>query len=193
MEAQDNKEETPWREFRDALLRFVMQRVSNVAAAEDIVQDVLVRAHTKQGTLREPSKLRPWLLQVTRNAVIDYYRRQKPTEAVSDALGQETTAEDGDQIEQELARCLVPLLDTLPDPYRQALRLTEFEGAKQREVASLLGLSLSGAKSRVQRGRKMLRDALLSCCRVELDHLGRAVDCAVSDRCEYCSPPGASA
>jgi RNA polymerase sigma-70 factor (ECF subfamily) len=193
MEAQDNKEETPWREFRDALLRFVMQRVSNVAAAEDIVQDVLVRAHTQQGTLREPSKLRPWLLQVTRNAVIDYYRRQKPTEAVSDALGQVTTAEDGDQIEQELARCLVPLLDTLPDPYRQALRLTEFDGARQREVASLLGLSLSGAKSRVQRGRKMLRDALLSCCRVELDHLGRAVDYAVGDGCECCSRPGASA
>jgi RNA polymerase sigma-70 factor (ECF subfamily) len=81
------------------------------------------------------------------------------------------------------------LLDTLPEPYRQALRLVEFEGVKQREVASLLELSLSGAKSRVQRARKMLRDTLLKCCRVELDRRGRVVDYEAGEGCDDCSMP----
>jgi RNA polymerase sigma-70 factor (ECF subfamily) len=70
----------------------------------------------------------------------------------------------------------VKLLDELPHPYRQALRLAEFEGATQREVASRLELSLSGAKSRVQRARKMLRGILFECCRIELDRRGGVLD-----------------
>ena len=134
--------------------------------------------------------MRPWLYQITRNAVIDYYRLQKPSEAVPDELVQEDTREEDNRAPRELARCLVPLLDALPEPYRQALRLAEFEGAKQREVAARLELSLSGAKSRVQRARKMLRDVLLKCCRVQLDRRGGAVDYEeVGEGCDGCSKP----
>jgi RNA polymerase sigma-70 factor, ECF subfamily len=174
---------------RDKLYRFVLNRVRDEEAAEDIVQEVLVKAYTRQGTLREPSKLRPWLYQITRNAIIDYYRLQKPSEVVPDELIHEDTGEEEDRAQRELARCLVPLLDELPDPYRQALRLAEFEGATQREVASRLGLSLSGAKSRVQRARKMLRGVLLKCCRVELDRRGDVVDYEAREGCEGCPVP----
>ncbi len=144
----NNTEATAWQAHRDALYRFVLQRVSDEAAAEDIVQEVLVKAYTRQGTLKEPSKLRSWLYQITRNAIIDYFRSQRPSVAVPDELIHEATREEDNRARRELARCLVPLLDKLPEPYRQALRLAEFEGATQREVASRLGLSLSGAKSR---------------------------------------------
>ena len=80
----NNTEATAWQVHRDALYRFVLQRVRDQASAEDIVQEVLVKAYTRQGTLKEPSKLRPWLYQITRNAIIDYYRLQKPSEAVPD-------------------------------------------------------------------------------------------------------------
>ena len=163
-----------------------LQQVRHEAAAEDIVQEVLVKAYTRQGTLKEPSKLRPWLYQITRNAIIDYYRLQKPSEAVPDELIHEDRRVEDNRAEWELARCLVPLLDALPEPYRQALRLAEFEGATQREVGARLGLSLSGAKSRVQRARKMLREVLLKCCRVELDRRGGVVDYEARDGCDGC-------
>jgi len=182
----NNTEATAWRAHRDALYRFILQRVRDEAAAEDIVQDVLVKAYTRQGTLKEPSKLRPWLYQITRNAIIDYYRLQKPSEAVPDELIHKDTREESNRAQWELARCLVPLLDALPEPYRQALRLTEFEGVTQREAASRLGLSLSGAKSRVQRARKMLRGVLLNCCRVELDRRGGVVDYEAREGCDGC-------
>ena len=185
----NNTEAIAWQAHRNVLYRFVLKRVRHEAAAEDIVQEVFVKAYTRQGTLKDPSKLRPWLYQITRNAIIDYYRMQKPSEAVPDELFHEDTKEEDNRAQWELARCLVPLLNELPEPYRQVLRLTEFEGATQREAASQLGLSLSGAKSRVQRARKMLREVLLKCCRVELDRRGGVVDYEARDGCDGCSGP----
>jgi RNA polymerase sigma-70 factor (ECF subfamily) len=69
------------------------------------------------------------------------------------------------------------LISTLPAPYRDALVLTEFEGLTQKEMAERLGISLSGAKSRVQRGREQLKRMLLERCQFEFDRLGRIIDC----------------
>ncbi len=186
---RDSRKATTWQEHRSELYRFVLKRVRDDASAEDIVHDVLVKAYSRQRTLKEPSKLRPWLYQITRNAIVDYYRSQKPAQAVPDDFVREDTNEEDDHAQKELARCLVPLLNELPDLYRQALRLAEFEGATQREVASQLGLSLSGAKSRVQRGRKMLLGVLLKCCRVELDRRGGVVDYEAREGCHGCRDP----
>jgi RNA polymerase sigma-70 factor (ECF subfamily) len=65
-----------------------------------------------------------------------------------------------------------PLVSRLPDKYREALELTEFEGLSQVAAAERLGLSTSGMKARVQRARGQLRDLLLDCCQVELDRRG---------------------
>ena len=172
---QDKFTAKSWRAYRDALFGFVLRRVDDSAAAEDIVQDVLVKAFTQQESLRTPSKLRPWLFQITRNAVADYYRSQTRLEGIPKDLAHENSEEEEESAARELSQCLMPLLETLPPPYRQALKLADVDGLKQREVASRLGLSLSGAKSRVQRARGMLRDALLNCCSIELDRRGRAV------------------
>jgi len=173
-----------WRAYRDALYGFVLRRVDDPAAAEDIVQDVLVKAYTQRGTLKAPSKLRPWLFQITRNTVADYYRSQKRLEAIPAELALESRGEEEERAVQELSQCLLPLLETLPEPYRRALKLTDVDRLKQREVATRLGLSLSGAKSRVQRARAMLRDALLNCCSVELDRRGHAMDYEPAAGCD---------
>ena len=168
--AADRITEAAWHAYRDHLYRFIVKRVRDHAAAEDIVHDVIVKAFTRQETLRNPEKLKPWLYQMTRNAIIDYYRMQKPSKALPDVL---TREEPGARhAERELARCLIPLLDELPAAYGRPLRLADLEGVAQQDVASALGLSLSGAKSRIQRARTMLHDMLLRCCQVELDRRG---------------------
>jgi RNA polymerase sigma-70 factor (ECF subfamily) len=172
-----------WQAYRDALYGFVRRRVDDPAAAEDIVQDVLVKAYTQRNTLRKPSRLRPWLFQITRNAIAGHYRALKRPELVAEDLVQSDGAEDEERAARELSECLFPLLETLPTPYRQALELADVERLKQREVAARLGLSLSGAKSRVQRARGLLRDALLNCCSVALDRRGHAMDYRTSNGC----------
>jgi len=68
--------------------------------------------------------------------------------------------------------CLQPLIAELPEIYRFALVLSEIEGLPQRKVADHLGVSLSGTKSRVQRGKEKLRERLLECCNIETGQSG---------------------
>jgi RNA polymerase sigma-70 factor, ECF subfamily len=184
-EPQEGNENRIWQACRAELYGFVLKRVLDEALAEDIVHDVLITAYTRWETLKDSSKLRPWLYQIARHAIIDYYRAAKPSEPVPEDLVSEEGDAD-DRARQELARCLVPLVNRLAIPYRRALTLADLNGLTQREVASRLGLSLSGAKARVQRARKMVAGALLECCRVELDHRGGVMDYECRQGCGSC-------
>jgi len=168
-------EEVLWRDYREQLVRFIGRRVEDAATAEDIAHDVLVRAFQKRDTLRSGQKFEAWLYQITRNAVIDHYRARRPAEPLPDELAA-PGGDGGRAAVRELAGCMRPLVASLPEHYREAVRLSELDGLTQGETARRLGLSLSGAKSRVQRARRMLEEKLLACCQVELDHRGAIVD-----------------
>ncbi len=81
-------------------------------------------------------------------------------------------------------------IEQLPEPYREAITLTELQGMKQKDLAVKLGISLSGAKSRVQRARKMLKDLFFECCHFEFDRYGTVIDyhpiacCCCGQACE---------
>ena len=84
--------------------------------------------------------------------------------------------DDSRQVLIELATCLGPMVDQLPEDYRQAIRLTDLGELTQAEMATALGLSASGARSRVQRARARLRVMLQECCHFQLDRSGRVLD-----------------
>lgn len=176
-------DEVLWRDYRAQLFRFALKRVADEATAEDIVHDVLVRAYDRRDTLRDGDRFEQWLYQITRNALIDHYRARRPTEPLpADLAAADESLEH--VARRELAACMQPLVDSLPEHYRDALTLSELQGLTQQATATRLGLSLSGAKSRVQRARRMLQDRLLECCRVELDSSGGIVDYVRNE----CSP-----
>jgi RNA polymerase sigma-70 factor, ECF subfamily len=183
-------DESLWRDYRTQLVRFVLKRVADEATAEDIVHDVLVRAYERRDTLRDGQKFEPWLYQITRNAVVDHYRRRRPSEPLPADLIAETPAADA---QRELAKCMKPLIDALPGHYRDALTLSEIQGLTQQDTAGRLGLTLSGAKSRVQRGRRMLEEKLLQCCRVEFDTRGAIIDFESRKGCAPGSGDGCAA
>jgi RNA polymerase sigma-70 factor (ECF subfamily) len=155
---------------------YIHSRVSDHAAAEDILQDVFLKALRKKHQLESVKKVEGWLFLITRNAVIDHYRKTKPSVELPDELAaeNENSAYENDD---ELRAAFRKMVFSLPEPYREALILTEFEGLTQRELAERLGISLSGTKSRVQRGREKLKEALLDCCRFEFDRRGKVIEC----------------
>jgi RNA polymerase sigma-70 factor (ECF subfamily) len=121
------------------------------------------------------------MYQITRNVIVDYYRRQRSTEDIDkEVLVEEPNFEE--DIKKELAQCLLPMINQLPYNYQQAIKMAEFDGLSQQKIAQEQGLSLSGAKSRIQRGRKLLKKLLLECCRIEFDHQGRVFNY----ECENC-------
>jgi len=160
--------ESIWTEFAARLGQFIQARVSDPPAAEDILQDVFVKFQRQFHTFRDVQKIRGWLLLVARNAVIDHYRKRKTTTELPDSLPAE--AQENVTEMNELKMAFHRIIDSLPEPYREALVLTEFEGMSQKELAKRLGISLSGAKSRVQRAREQLKGMLLDYCHREFGH-----------------------
>jgi RNA polymerase sigma-70 factor (ECF subfamily) len=175
-----------WQEFSSPLRAFIRRRVGSEADAEDILQDVFLRVHQHVGGLHHTDRLTSWLYQVTRNAIIDHYRspvRREQLETVAGAaaldlmeLPEEESDLDADHIREELATCLRPMIGRLPPHYREAVAMVDLTGLTQVQAAERLGLSVSGMKSRVQRGRRVLKDLLVDCCPVQLDPGGRIVD-----------------
>ncbi len=180
-------DEPPWRPFVAAVRAFVAKRV-RAEDAEDVAQDVLLRLHTSAASLRDRGAAQAWVFGVARRTVADYHRRRyrrEPELARDVDVNEVPTASeapgfasfDGDHdVHEEVLSWLRPLVDELSDRDREVLLLADFGDLTQREVAGRLGISLSGTKSRVQRARTRLAQALARCCEVALGPDGRAVD-----------------
>jgi RNA polymerase sigma-70 factor, ECF subfamily len=179
--------ENIWNEFAARLGQFIRTRVSDPTTAEDILQDVFVRIQARLDQLDDPAKLQSWLYLIARNAIIDHYRTRKQTTELPESLPAEVPEDDSEM--EGLKAAFRRMIYSLPDPYRDALIVTEFEGLTQKQLAERLGISLSGAKSRVQRARAQLKQMLHDCCTFEFDRRGHVIDCAARPNggCEECA------
>jgi RNA polymerase sigma-70 factor (ECF subfamily) len=167
-----------WSELKTSLRGFIARRIDNEADADDILQNVFLSIHSRIHQLKDTGKVHAWVYQITRNAIYDYYRSRRPEISLDKSesfdIAQEETPEAENE-RQEILSCLNPMIDRLPDNYRRALRLADIQEIPQAEVANQLNISVSGAKSRVQRARGKVKNMLLDCCQFEFDRLGRAV------------------
>lgn len=164
-------------ELRTLLIPFISKRV-DPQDVDDVLQTVFVRIQRGLANLRDSEKLVPWGYQIARNAIVDHMRgggarRHTTLDRVRIAA---PIADEDESGATELALILGHFIAMLPDPYREALQLTEIEGGTQAEAAERVGLSLPGMKSRVQRGRTQLRELLEACCDIELDTRGSIID-----------------
>jgi RNA polymerase sigma-70 factor (ECF subfamily) len=171
------------RELEQRLRPFVARRLPS-PDVDDVLQDVFVRLHRALPQLREEERFGPWMYRVARSAIAESLRqrarhpltKEEPREIAEPAP--EEAAEVG---ACALAGYLGQLIARLPSPYREAITLTELEGMTQHAAAERSGLSVSGMKSRVQRGREQLRELIEECCKVDLDARGHVLDCEPRD------------
>jgi RNA polymerase sigma-70 factor (ECF subfamily) len=179
--------EAIYRRFHHELMGFVERRVGDREQAEDIVQEIFVRIQRSLSQLETVGNVRAWLYRITRNAVVDHYRTRRDEQHGSVDPTHEPPADEDDFTEPEVRAPLVAslrrMLEELPEKYRVALELHELEGLTQEAVAHRLSLSVPGAKSRIQRARKQLREEFLACCRFELDPRGGIVNYEPHERC----------
>ena len=176
--------EDVWVEFGARLRAFVARRVSDPHHAEDLVSEIVVRVHRHLASLDDQERLTAWVFRIARNVIKDHYkmsgRRREVLDAEPDDVpcgtGADEWVDDQDAVLAELAVCLRPLLAELPADYRRALELTDLGGLSQAEAAEQEHVSLSGMKSRVQRGRRQLGAVLRQCCTPTLDSRGVPVD-----------------
>ncbi len=178
--------ETLWEKFSEQVRGFIRSKVSNDQEADDVLQDIFIRIHKGIEDLRYKDRVQSWVFGIARRALADHYRqkgrdREEPAGTEVKTGGNDNPILDLNEFEgehgvhEEVLSWLIPMIDELPEKYGKPLKMADVEGKTQQEVADYLGLSLSGAKSRVQRARQKLGEVLAACCEVEFGKEGRAV------------------
>ena len=175
--------ESIWAEVGASMDRFVRRRVNDPHQADDVVAEVMLRIHQHLGSLDDRERLTAWVFRIARNAITDHYRRSARRREVPAAELEPLTdpsadawLDDQDATLAELASCIRPLVEALPRDYRRALELTDFDGHSQVDAARMEGISVSGMKSRVQRGRHQFATLVKQCCDITIDARGELID-----------------
>ena len=167
-------------ELRRVLHDFIARRVSDPDSADDLTQDVLLKAHRSGTDLDELGDVAAWLYRIARNTLVDHYRHRdrhpRPGELPLEVAALDLDGDDADAARVQLARCLRPMVEGLDPIYRDALTLTDLGDLSQAEAARRAGVSSSTMKSRVQRARAQLREAVSACCAIHTDVTGRVHD-----------------
>jgi len=147
-----------WPNTRQQLKSFVRSRVNDSTVADDIVHEVFLKVHARIHQLKNAERLDGWIYQITRNAITDYFRQSRKFARLTD----ESVILEAEENEFNacVANCLQDELMMLPPKYREALEMAELGNMSQTELALKLSISYSGAKSRVQRARQMLKDKM---------------------------------
>jgi len=176
--------ENIWNEFNSGLKTFILSRVRNDADAEDILHSTWLKIHDNIHTLKDRSKIKSWIYQIARNLIIDHFRAGSryvlnPEIATAGRMNSSFS-----RIMDTAVEDMIRMMDEMPPEYCEALCLTEIEGMSQKQYAEKAGLSYSGAKSRIQRARIILKDMLLRCCHYHFDRYGTVID--IQPKCCCC-------
>ena len=120
-------------------------------------QDVIERA-LRSADRYDSAKSAPgtWFYAITRNAVIDYWRKARPMEALPEELADES-AVDGDLLREELLEELAAALEKLPDELTDIIVLRYYDCLPLTGIAETLNLSYGAVKLRHQKALKLLR------------------------------------
>jgi len=168
-----------WDSHEPELRRFLHARLSDHALAEDLLQDVFLKALREGARFCDLDNTRAWLFRVTRNALTDYQRTHKWHGDLPEDLPQVVEI---DEPVVYLSRCLPIALKSLNKEDRDIIEQCDLEGMEQQEYAKLKGLGLSAAKSRVQRARRRLKVELDEACNVIYDDQGNV--CCIDPVCK---------
>lgn len=168
----------PWQDVSARLRPFLARRISP-SDIDDVMQDVFIRLQRGLPALRDQQRFTGWLFQIARNSIADHLRARArhplPDASIVDEPAAEVPEDDRDAA-RALSACVSLFVARLPSPYREAITLVELEGLTAREAADMVGISVSGMKSRVQRGRAQLRQMFDDCCEIALDARGKVTD-----------------
>ena len=175
-EQRKTKTEQIWRELNDRLRQFVRSRIASTADVDDVLQRVFLRIHMRLEDLRNVDRLESWVFQIARNAVADHFRHKREVQSDIDSLVDESQDTMAESANAELAGCLGAMIERLPEDQRRALTMYELQRMSQKDIATRESISLSGVKSRIQRGRKSLEAMLKACCEFQLDGRGNVME-----------------
>ncbi|MCP4177179.1 MAG: RNA polymerase sigma factor SigZ [bacterium] len=164
-----------WNKFNKQLYYFILKNVKNEDLAKDLLMDAFIKIQTNISKLKDEMKLYSWIFQLTRNVIVDYYRKNKKTEKEPEELNVNDEREENSAM-NSIKEWIHDYIETLPDKYKDVILLSEIEGLSLKQVSEKLGISYANTKVRALRGRKLLKADLEKCCTFMVDKYGRVLD-----------------
>ncbi|WP_261859013.1 RNA polymerase sigma factor SigZ [Photobacterium sanguinicancri] len=163
-----------WGEYRASLQAFLRKNVSNTADVDDLLQEVLIKTYTHLKTVKDPTQIKSWLFQVANNAIIDFYRKQGRQLALQE--DELWYSKEEESIPSQLAGCISPFIQALPQDEAEMLTAIEINGETQKNYAEKHGIKYSTLKSRVHKSRERLLGLYQECCDFSLDSKGNLME-----------------
>jgi RNA polymerase sigma-70 factor (ECF subfamily) len=139
-----------------SLARYLLR---NDSEAEDAAQDAFIKLWNHRETI-DPSRVKPWLMKVTRNVCLDRLRRRRPETELDENLESAVSGPEDQAQQVELGRWLQLVIARLKEPYRSLVVLRDIQQHSYDEVTAATGLSLPQVKTYLHRARKQLREQL---------------------------------
>lgn len=166
--------ETIWKQYQQSLKAFLHKNVANPADVDDLLQEILIKTYHNLATVQDTKKIKSWLFQIANHTIIDFYRKRgRQAEVHSEDLWFD---EQQVSLTTELAQCVAPFIDGLPEQDAKLLRAIEIDGMSQKEFAQKEGIKYSTLKSRVQKSRQKLFGVFNQCCEFSIDTQGNVMD-----------------
>jgi len=124
--------ENIWRELSANLKQFILKRTSDEGIADDILQEVFVKIHSRIDSLKDVRSLNGWVYQIARHTIIDYYRTKKVSAELPGTITSLENSKNSNEV--DAIPCIEAMVDRLPEKYRQAVILTTYQGLTQKEM-----------------------------------------------------------
>lgn len=175
-----------WLKLENQLHGFILSKVHDESVAKDLLQELFIKIHSNIDKVNDRTKIQSWIYQICRNLIADHFRSHQKEIKNGAHVFEDEQGEEVEDFMSETLEDMIKMMNDLPPEYCEALCLTELGGLSQKSYAEKAGISYSGAKSRVQRARKMLKDLLLNCCHYEFDKYGSVI--GISPACCCCCP-----
>lgn len=173
------------KQFGSQLSELICRKVNHEDHCHDILQEVYLKIIKNIDKIEKVENVAPYVKKIADNMVIDYFRSKihtNPTEELPDEI-MSHEKEITEKTTLLASSFLMEMIGALPTIYKEALIKTELKGISQKQLATELGISYSGLKSRVQRAKEMLRQSILDCCDYKFDRYGNVVSCCGNDCC----------
>ena len=168
-----------WLKYKDALRNYILKIVKHPETANSLSHEVLLKVYSSCCSGRDIKNIKSWLFQISYNTCMDYFKKEAKTTELKEGF----KVQEENLVYKEAGELIEPLINLLPAKYAKALSLSDIQGLKQQEVANAMGLSLTATKSRIQRARQMLKEQIVECCHVEVDHKGNLTALNVKGSC----------
>ncbi|GHC49114.1 hypothetical protein GCM10008083_10720 [Ulvibacter litoralis] len=167
---------TLWNRFNTQVYFFILKKVKDKDAANEILQNSFLKIHLNIAQLKDVEKAKAWTFQIARNEIINYFKAESKTVHKSN-LDAITTTENYEEL-----CCFERFVTNLPKEYNEVIDLVYLKGKKQAEAAELLGISIANVKARIRRSKAILTKNFNECCKFDLNDEGKLVG---ESNCSY--------